>query len=280
MNNAFQKYYTLIAVCLYSWGSMANPPLATKKQVEAFRNTTTCVVLENDNISYSTNIKDAVQKYWKSTKFEFIGLKEFDSMRSDPRYSFILLTNRVFDKDPAGISYTCLSLLLADTAKDINNMPELCSVPVSYSDDNNADLSYVIPSVVQFMQKHCINLENRHLLIAISGLTYYNGSKQITDKVLLLNKHRMAKNADSVEKIRKVYEFQVKLLTDAEIETELAANGNVLFDYHVGPQAGAAAGKCFDMIFDTAGNLYYFHGRQITNMQEDGFNLDDFNRIR
>ena len=40
------------------------------------------------------------------------------------------------------------------------------------------------------------------------------------------------------------------------------------------------AGKCFEMIFDVEGNLYYYNSRKITNDNEDGFNLKDFNHIR
>jgi hypothetical protein len=47
----------------------------------------------------------------------------------------------------------------------------------------------------------------------------------------------------------------------------------------VGPQKDAGAGKCFEMIFDKDGNMYYYNSRKITNDNPDGFNLKDFNHI-
>jgi hypothetical protein len=274
-------YIFILVLGLYSLGALANPPLASKQQVGMFKNSKTCVVLENSNIPYSTNIKDAVQKYWKSTEYEFIDQQEFDKRRSSSKYSFLVLTKGVFEKDPGGVSYSYIRLVLGDAANDIASMPEFCSIPLSYSDDNNTDYEYVIPAIIKFMQKHVKNLENKHLFISLNGLKYYNGSAGLNNKVLLLNKDRMAPNANSTEKILTVYPYNVRLLTSSEIQKELAINPtSTLFNFHVGPGQNTGAGKCFDMIFDVEGNLYYYNYRKITNDNEDGFNLKDFQKIR
>jgi hypothetical protein len=266
---------------IFSLGSMANPKLASKQQIGMFINSKTCVVLENANISYNILIKDAVQNYWKSTDFEFIDQQEFEKRRFDSRYSFLVLLTGVYDKDPGGVSYNYLSLVLGDAANDIAKMPELCSIPLSYSGDFNIDYDYVVPAIVKFMQKHVKNLENYRFLISLKGLRYYNRSTGFKDKVLLFNKDMMALDADSPEKINAVYPYYVKLLTASEIQQELASNpSNALFHFHVGPTQNTGAGKCFDMIFDIDGNMYYYNSRKITNDNENGFNLKDFNSIR
>jgi hypothetical protein len=226
-------------------------------------------------------IKDAVQKYWKSTEFEFIDQQEFEKRRFDSKYSFLMLMKGVFDKDPGGISYSYLSLVLGDPSNDMTKMPELCSIPLSYSDNNSIDYGYVIPAMVKFMQIHAKNLESERFIISLKGLKYYNRSTGFKDKVLLFNKEMMATNANSPEKIKSVYPYYVKLITASEIQDELAANPtNALFHFHVGPAQDAASGKCFEMIFDVEGNLYYYDYRKITNDNENGFNLKDFSHIR
>jgi hypothetical protein len=170
--------------------------------------------------------------------------------------------------------------VLGDPSNDMTRMPELCSIPISYSDDNNFDYGYVVPAIVKFMQIHVKNLEKERFLISLNGLKYYNKSTGFKDKVLLLNKDKIASNADSPEKIKVVYPYSVKLLTTAEIQTELVNNPiNTLFNFHVGPPPNVGAGKCFEMIFDAEGNLYYYSSRKITNDNQDGFNLKDFNNI-
>ncbi len=186
----------------------------------------------------------------------------------------------VWDKDPGGISYNYLSLVLGDPAYDMSDMPEICSIPISYTDGDESAFEYTIPALIQFMQKHAVNIEYHRFLITLKGLKYYNGSNGFKSKVLLLNKDMVAADADSPEEINTVYPYYIKLLTSMEIQAELSTNpSNALFHFHVGPPEQAGAGKCFEMIFDTSGNLYYYNYRMITNDNEDGFNLADFRRI-
>jgi hypothetical protein len=159
-------------------------------------------------------------------------------------------------------------------------MPEFCSIPLSYAGDLDADYEYVIPEVIKFMQIHINNLEKDRLPISINGLKYYNKTGY-KDKVLLLNKDKMAPNADSPEKISAVCPYKVKLLSVAQIHSEMDNNPkNTLFHFHVGPPKEGGAGKCFEMLFDTDGNLYYYNSRKVTNDNPDGFNLTDFNNIK
>jgi len=261
-------------------GSMANTTLATKQQIEMFKNTTTCVVLEDGVSFYNAYIKDAVQKYWKSTTYEFIDLREFERRRNNPKYSFLVLIDAAYDKDPSGVSYSYVSLVLGDQSDNMTRMPEFCTVPLIYTGDTETDYEYIIPSIIKFMQIHVKNLEKDRLPISVSGLRFYNKAG-LKDKVLILNKDKMASNADTQDKISAVYPYKIKLMTAADIKEEIGKGEmNIIFNYHVGPPQGAGAGKCFDMIFDTDGNLYYYSTRKITNDNKDGFNLNDFKNIK
>jgi len=276
-----KRHIFIFALGFFSLWALANPPLASKQQIGMFINSKTCVVLEDGSTAYNVYIKDAVQKYWKSTEFEFIDQQEFDKRRFDSKYSFLVLMKGVFDKDPGGVSYNYMSLVLGGPANDMTDMPELCSIPLSYSDDSNIDCGYVIPPIVKFMQKHAKNLEQKRFFISLRGLKYYNGSTGFQDKVLLLNKDAMALYVDTPERIKTVYPYYIKLLTTSEIQDEIATNPtNALFHFHVSPTENSGAGKCFEMIFDVEGNLYYYNSRKITNDNGDGFNLNDFKNIR
>jgi hypothetical protein len=279
MNKILRKCILVISFGFLCIWSIANNPLATKQQVGMFKNSKTCVVMDAGMSFFNAPIKDAVKNFWKSTDYEFIDQTEFEKRKTDPKYSFIVVMDGAYDKDPGGVSYKFLSLVFGDPSGNLTKMPEFCSIPLSYSGDNDADFEYIIPVVIKFMQIHVKNLEKDRLPISINGLRYYNKTGY-KDKILLLNKDKMALNANSPEKIRAVTQYKVKLLTTSEIQKELEANqANVLFHFHVGPAQDAGAGKCFEMLFDADGNLYYYNFRKITNDNPDGFNLNDFNNI-
>jgi hypothetical protein len=280
MGKIFRKLVFVFSLGFLSLWTTANNPLATKEQIGMFKNSKTCVVLESGVSFFNAPVKDAIVKYWKSTEYEFIDQIEFEKRRKDSKYSFIVLLEGAFDKDPGGVSYSYISLLLGDPSGNLTKMPEFCSVPLSYSGDLDADYEYVIPSIVKLLQLHVKNLEKDRLPISLNGLKYYNKTG-LKDKVLLLNKDRMAQNADSPEKIKTVYQNQFNLLTAVDIQKELETSpANKLFHFHVGPPKDGGAGKCFEMLFDIEGNLYYFSSRKITNVNPDGFNLNDFKNIR
>jgi hypothetical protein len=278
--NFLKKYILFFSFGLFCLGIMANAPLASKQQIGMFKNSKTCVVFEDGITLYNAYIKDAVQKYWKSTNYEFIDQKEFEKRRRDSKYSFIVLTDEAYGKDPGGIKYRYINLVLGDTSGNLASMPEYCSIPLSYSGDNGADYEYVIPSMVKFIQIHMKTLERDRFSILLSGLKFYNKTG-IKDKDLLLNKDKMASAVNTPAKIKSAYPYHTQLLSASEIKEDLIADpANTVFHFHVGPPLNAGEGKCFEMIFDQEGNLYYYNFRKITNDNGEGFNQDDFKRIR
>ena len=280
MRTSLKKIAVIFTLCIATSAVRANNPLATKEQIGMLKNSKTYVVMDEGMSFFNAPIKDAVKKYWKLTDYEFIDQKEFENRRTDPKNSFIVMMNGAYDKDPGGVSYSFISLLLGDTSGNLTKMPEFCSVPLAYSGDLETDYEYVIPYVIKFMQIHVKNLEKDRLRISINGLKYYNKTG-FKDKVLLLNKDKMAPNAASPEKIKAIYPYGFKLLGVEEIQKEMSDNpANKLVHFHVGPFKGAGAGKCFEMLFDNDGNLYYYNSRKITNDNPDGFNQNDFNQIK
>lgn len=273
------KLFFIFSLGLLSISALAGATLATKQQIGMFKNSKTCVVMDAGASFFNAPIKEAVKKYWKVTDYEFIDQNEFEKRRTSTSYSFLVVMQGSYDKDPSGVSYSYLSLVLGDPSGNLTKMPEFCSLPLSYSGDNDADFEYVMPAFIKFIQIHVKNLESDRLPISINGLKYYN-KNGFKDKVILLNKDKISAAIDSPEKISAVYPYKVKLLTASEIQEQISKNpANTLFHFHVGPPQEGGAGKCFEMLFDTEGNLYYYNSRKVTNDNGDGFNQSDFNRI-
>ena len=276
-----KKYLFVFLLSVLSIGAFANPKLPSKEQVGMFKNSVTCVVTDNGGLLYAALIREAIQEGWTITEFEFINQKEFEKRRFNSKYSFLVIMEGVLDDDPGGVAYDYLSLVLGGPEKNLTNMPQICSFPIAYSGDDDLSYGYVLPSAIKFMQTHARNLESKRFFISLRGLKYYNGTRSFKGKALLLDKNMMAKDANTDRKIKNEYPYYFKLLETEEIQKELDQNArDLLFVFHVGPDEKSAAGKCFEMIFDTNGNLYYYNSRKITNDNEDGFNLNDFKHLR
>lgn len=255
--------------------------MATDEEIGLFMNSTTCLVLEDGYISYNILMKDAVEKYWEITDFEVIDKKEFEERRIDPQYSFLVLVKGSFEDDPAGVQYNYLNLLMGKNAAEVQYMPELASIPLSYSNDQEADYAYAVPAIIQFVQRHVRTLKTRRAHFNMLGLSFYNQGRKFKDKSLLLRKDQMAPDVNTASAIKEVYPYHFRLLTTEEMLTELEnPEENTLFLHHVGPQEDGVAGQCFELIFTPDGELYYYNKRVVTNEDPDGFRKWDLRRIR
>src|SRR6056297_3005292 len=87
--------------------------LPTEEDIEVFNSTKTYIVLQDNPMSdYNFEIRDAVEKYWDITEYEFIDFDEFDAKSRDEKASFLYTATVSFEKDKSQTSYTflCLSL--------------------------------------------------------------------------------------------------------------------------------------------------------------------------
>ena len=99
-----------------------------------FLKSKTMVVYDDVMMSdFNMKIKEAMERSWTITPFEFITSKEFEKVKHDPNLSFVLTTIATFDKDKVKARYNFLSLLMGQPDTKITNLPDLCSLPLSYA---------------------------------------------------------------------------------------------------------------------------------------------------
>ena len=284
VKSGLNRFTGMLAIpFLFAWLNLpagANPRLATKLEIGQFLNSTTCVVVEDGINAFNLFVREAVEDHWEITEYEFIDLQEFEARRHDPSYSFLMLIKGAYDKDPRGVSYDFITLVLGNETGEISEMPELVTLPLAYSDDPAPDYGFAVPAIVNFIQHHVRKLQERRLLIAILGLKYHHFGKDFEDKTLLLNESFMAPGVDSREEIEAVYPYDFRLVTLDQIRKKVDAEADsTLFLFHLGPSQESSAGQCFEMIFDTGGRLLYYRYRDVTNEDPDGFTEGDFRRI-
>ena len=112
-NKSLMKKITVLALALLSASVIyaQQRPYPTFEDAAKFKKSVTCVVREDDPFSfYNAEIKAAVDKYWKVTPVKYITVEQFNVMRNDPAYSFLVLTITNFSNDKSGSTYDFLNL--------------------------------------------------------------------------------------------------------------------------------------------------------------------------
>ena len=105
--------------------------------------------------------------------------------------------------------------------------------------------------------------------------------KDIKGKTLYLLENELAKEVNSVARIRKIYPYKFKIVTKEEIEEAIKnREGNIVFLHKVGPEGTKLNARSYKIIIGAGdANFYYFDYHKINDKKPDGFLTSDFKKL-
>ncbi len=257
-------------------------PFPAPGEIKQFAASKTCVVLEDGNAPYNVFIKKAVDEYWKITPFEYIKTADFNSRRTDPEYSFIVLTQTDFEKDKTHTSYNFINLLLGKDVEEIDQLPELCAVPLSSAGEDDLEYGYKLGAILSFMQKHAKLITGDPSNKGRKYLKYYNRNLPlISGKTILVKKEDLSPSIDSPEKIKVLCNNRIEIVPEEEIIKAIREKTpGTLILHKVGPAAEKNSGLCFKMLIGTDdAEIYYYNQHTIDRSNPNGLLPADLKRI-
>jgi hypothetical protein len=281
-----KKLLVVIVIGLFGISLFAQKEyVPTKEELLRFKSTKTLVVLEDNPLSdFNLTAKETLPAEWKLTKFDFISWKDFEKLRTDPAYSFILLNQVKFQNDKTNAKYNFLSLLLGGTSPSLGDMADLCSVPLSYTGVEEDHYSYKLGIMLRFMQSHVQMLLEHPELLSVNIFKHYNDNiAELKGKTLYFIPDELSKDINTVAKIKKVYPGDVKLVTREQMR-EVIDNRtpNVVFLHKVGPEGTRIKSRCYNILMgvDDA-KFYYFDYHMVGDDidEADAFLLSDLKKI-
>ena len=251
----------------------AQDHIPTKADYTAFYNTRTMVVMDTNPMSdFNFKIKDVMKNSWNITEYEFITEQEFESLKGNPAYSFLLTTTVTFNKDKTKARYTFLSLLMGKSDTDVRDMPDLCSIPLSYLRVEDDSYAYKLDGFIRFIQNHVKLMTEHPELIKANVFKYYNKNvKSLKDKTLYLVAEDLETTVNTQKKIQKVYPYDVKIVSRDEVmEAIESKDPDVVFLHKVGPEGTRYKARCYKFLMGAADSqLYYFDYHMITPKKRD-----------
>jgi hypothetical protein len=279
-----RKTYLFLLFSLLSLAAFSQAPFPTEKDINLFKKSKTLVVMEPAMFSdFNVYIKNAVEKHWKITPYEFVKYEEFEEKRADSTYSFLVLTQTSFERDKSNVYYNFLNLLLGADVKEIGEMPEFCSIPLSYSKVEESRYPAKLGIMLAFMQDHVNRIAENIEATGLKNLSYYNRySNQVKDKTLLVTSADLAGEVNTLKKIQVTYPHDVKLVSEEEVEEAIKNKApNTVIVHKVGPEDTNKSGWCYKAIFGTEDSkLYFFDYHTVSEKRPDGLLEKDFKRLR
>ncbi|HEX3010092.1 MAG TPA: hypothetical protein VHO90_20995 [Bacteroidales bacterium] len=281
-----KKLLVVLAIGLFGMSLFAQKEyVPTKDELMKFKSTKTLVVLEDNPLSdFNVTAKEIMPQEWKITKYDFITWKDFDKLRLDPAYSFILINQVKFQGDKTNAKYNFLSLLMGGTSSAMGDMADLCPVPLSYTGVDEDHYTYKLGVMLRFMQNHVQSLLENPDLLQVNIFKHYNDNiAELKGKTLYLVADELGKDINTVAKIKKYYAGDVKIVTREDIKNAIEERTpNAVFLHKVGPEDTRFKSRCYKILMGIDNpTFYYFDYHMVGSDPDDAdaFLLKDLKHI-
>lgn len=278
-----KKIFVIAVITLLSVSLKAQAPFPSAEEIKQFMVSKTCVVLEDDPFSsFNAFVKDAMKSFWNVTPYEFITIVEFNKRRIKPEYSFIVLTQTNFEKDKTGGLFNFINLLQGKKVSSISDNPEICAIPLSFAGEDDTEYGQRLGIILAFMQNHAKMIADDPSLTGRRYLRYYNvNAPEVMKKTILVKEEDLSPEISSVEAIKAIYPFPVKIVSEEEIVKAInEKTPGTLILHKVGPVGDATAGLCFKMLFGVDDAVLYYWGQhKFNDRNPNGLLESDLNRL-
>lgn len=266
--DCMKKFLIFILTILVSMSAMAQAQIDTKKvKIADFTQKTTKVVLTGQAL-YDGVLKDEIAARWRISPYEFCSLEEFESLKGNDSYYFLLTTKGQFKKETEpSLQFLTLVKGGKKASKGINGMLEIVSLPFASAEEPSGRELVFLPVFLNIIQEYTIDSMDKDYN-AYVGLSSYTANISKSEDMNIVFSE---KDLD-----RSVLESNgcCFTITDEDSADRLVVENaiNTLTSYVAAPSTPVNGSYCYKMLIDTQTyRLYYFRRHRISAKAGAGF---------
>lgn len=276
-----KKFLILIVAAMMPFLAGAQAQINTKKmKIADFPQKVTKVVLPG-NTFYDSAFQEDVATRWRISPYEFCTLEEFESLKGNDQYYFMILTQGQFrkEKEP-GIQFITLVKGGEGADKGINEMLEVATVPFAAADSPSGREITYLPALLDIIQSYVLGSMEKDFS-NLGGLSNFatNISKASDMEIVFADED--LSNEITEEVIKKEFDSMIQIMNVDDAE-EVASEGrnNTLVSFVIAPEEPVAGSFCYKLLIDAYNHeLYYFRKHKISKKIGPGFLYEDIKRV-
>lgn len=276
-----KRLIVFIAATLISVMTFAQAQINTKKvKIGDFTQKITKIVLTG-NLFYDTTLEDEIVARWRISPYEFCTLEEFEQLKGNDEYYFLLTIKGQFKKESEpGLQFLTLVKGGEKAEKGISAMLEVVSLPFASAESPSGRETVFFPAFIDILQEYTLKSLDRDLH-AYSGLSNYSLALAKTkDMTIVFSEDDLS--TEITKDIIDNYFVEGMLITDEGDADKYMTDSesNTVVSYVVAPTTPKAGSYCYKMLFDNQSHtLYYFRKHRISTGVGVGFLAEDIKRI-
>jgi hypothetical protein len=252
-----------------------------KVNLNDFSSKTTQVVVNGNNSLDDIMLINAVKKYWHLSPYNICTMEEFEKIKCDTSYYFLMKVDGHFAKEKEP-SMEFLTLLKGDEkgAQGLNAMPEILSLPYRALDDDSGDSFAYLEPFITIIQNHVVKIQEQKFSWLIGISAYSDGMNGVSDMDILFSEEDFAFDVTQ-QMLDGDFHGKAKLTTKDEIESAIKEwRPNTLVSIVVSPKTEQKGAFCFKMLISTeTRELYLYKKHKLGGKVGTGFTKEDYKRI-
>lgn len=253
--------------------------ITTKKvKISDFTSKITKIVLTGSDF-YDAALQDEVKARWRVSPYEFCTFEEFESMRNDNNYYFLLTTNAMFKKESEP-GLDVLTLVKGGTGATINSMLEIVYLPFASTEDPSGRELTFLPAFLDIIQDHTLNSMDKDIN-GYTGLSNYTLNMAKAANMTIVFSEDDLSNEITGEFRDLNFDSDMLIVDEDEADEYIDKNAsNVLISYVVMPTDAQPGSYCYKMLINAQTHeLYYFRRHKISKKFGPGFLAEDIKRV-
>ena len=253
--------------------------ITTKKvKISDFTSKITKIVLTGSDF-YDAALQDEVKARWRVSPYEFCTFEEFESMRNDNNYYFLLTTNAMFKKESEP-GLDVLTLVKGGTGATINSMLEIVYLPFASTEDPSGRELTFLPAFLDIIQDHTLNSMDKDIN-GYTGLSNYTLNMAKAANMTIVFSEDDLSNEITGEFRDLNFDSDMLIVDEDEADEYIDKNAsNVLISYVVMPTDAQPGSYCYKMLINAQTHeLYYFRRHKISKKFGPGFLAEDITRV-
>ena len=267
-----------LLLSLMAWGQAQ---IDTKKvKISDFTQKITKVVLTG-NMFYDGSLKSEIAAKWHVSPFEFCSMQEYEALKGDDNYYFLLTVQGQFRKESEpGLTFLSLVKGGKNAAEGIDEMLEIVSFPLASAEDPTGREYVFLQAVLDIIQNYALDsMEND--INAYTGLPNYTMNITKSGDMTIVFSEKDLSGEVTPQIRNQCFDEKVLVLEEEEADEYMSPEkSSTLVSYVVAPTSGKAGSYCYKMLIEPQTNtLYYFRKHKITKKAGPGFLAEDIRRI-
>lgn len=263
-----KKILLFFAFAIMTASAFAQAQIDTKKvKISDFTQKVTKVVLTGSAL-YDGVLQDEVAARWRISPYEYCTLDEFNSLKGNDKYYFLITTKGQFKKE-AEPSLQFLTLVKGgrNASKGIDEMLEIVSMPISSADDPSGRELVFLPVFLTIIQEYTLDSMDRDYSAYLGLSNYTSNISKASEKNIVFSENDIAPNVE-------MGDCASFIVTDEDSADEMIMNNahNTLVSYVVAPAEPVNGSFCYKMLIDAQTyELYYYRKHRISTKSGAGF---------